>query len=150
MQTFLPLQRGLLSLTIGLGLTCVSCGRGSQPLATGEGTAAPVAPLKAGGLPEGFPASPTGYYAAFMNSNNVVLYGKLERVKDGWAVFSDVHFIRSAPDPQNRQVSNQLAKRGQEWHQPAESAVPISSILVLEPVSNDSRVMAMIRDQRAR
>jgi hypothetical protein len=93
------------------------------------------------------PESPSGYYGVY-TSSNVVLFGKLVRADAEWVVLKDVHYIRTNMDPEKKQMANQLVKRNREWHQPSESAIARSQILVVEPVATDSRMMTLIRDMK--
>jgi hypothetical protein len=94
------------------------------------------------------PKSATGYYALYMTTNNIVLYGKLDSLDGRFIRLTDVHYIRSNVDPQKKEVTNQIVRRGSEWHKPEETLVASDQILFVEPVAEDSRVMALIRDIR--
>jgi hypothetical protein len=94
------------------------------------------------------PKSPTGYYAMYMATNNIVLYGKMNTLEGRFIRLTDVHYIRSNVDPQKKEVTNQIIQRGAEWHKPEETLVAADQILFVEPVAEDSRVMALIREIR--
>jgi hypothetical protein len=126
---------GLAAATLGLSACATTPSSSSAPTSTSAAN-----PL----------ASPTEYFAAYLNVNNIILFGKIERSDAEWIVFRDVFFLRTAVDPESKAVKAELTRRDQEGHKPAETAVRRSSLLVLEPVAEGSRIIAMIRDRQPR
>ena len=92
------------------------------------------------------PKSATGYYAFYMTTNNLVLYGKVAKFDEDFIRLTDVHSIHANIDAKTKEVTNSLIRRGAEWHKPEETLVSTEQILFIEPVAEDSRVMALIRD----
>ncbi len=127
------------STTLVLALTAMAaCGNIRGPEAA-TGVAKPVSSL---------PESPTGYYAVFMASNNVVLYGRLEHLDSEYVTLRDVHYIRSNVDRDKREVSNQIVRRSHEWHNPPETVLHTRHIMIIEPVAENSRVIGLIRQMK--
>jgi hypothetical protein len=120
-------------------LTLTSC----ASVQTGAGAKAQTA-----SRPDVIPPSPTGYHALYMDTANIVLYGKVEVLDESFLKLTDVHYIRTNIDQQKKEVSNQVVKRGAEWHRPESTIVNRSHIIFIEPVAEDSRIMALIRDLR--
>jgi hypothetical protein len=87
-------------------------------------------------------------YQAVLLSNGQVFYGKLEQVGSPYPVLTDVYWIRSHVDPQTKQVSNSLVRRGGEWHAPDRMVLNAQHILVIEPVRPDSTVAKLIADSK--
>ena len=56
----------------------------------------------------------------------------------------DVYYVQSATDPQTKQVSNILVKRGKEWHAPDRMILNSNMIVLVEPVNPTSRVAQLI------
>lgn len=78
--------------------------------------------------------------------NNSVYYGKLT----GWGtpnpVLTDVFYIMSKTDPDTKQVSNILIKRGKELHGPDRMYLNPNQIIFVEPVGTDSKVAQLISE----
>jgi hypothetical protein len=135
---------GLLrALIAGLSMLLIACNATDRP--AGPGVDAQDVSSRTTQLR--LPVSATGYYAVYM-SNNVVLFGKLAGADDEWVTLTDVHYIRSNVDPAKKEVANQLMKRSGEWHQPNESAIARQNIVVIEPVTQDSRMMTLIGEMK--
>lgn len=94
------------------------------------------------------PESSTGYYAFFMQ-NGVVLYGKPKSLAGPYISLTEVFYLRTNVDREQKKVNNVLIRRGLEPHGPNASAVAKQHIVVVEPVGNESRIMALIRDAKA-
>ncbi len=96
----------------------------------------------AGAAPEAF-ATP---YQAVVLINNSVYYGKLS----GWGtsnpVLTDVFYIVSKTDPDTKQVSNVLIKRGKELHGPDRMYLNPTQVILVEPVGTDSKVAQLITE----
>jgi hypothetical protein len=87
-------------------------------------------------------------YQAVLLSNGQVFYGKLEQAGSPYPILTDVYWIRSQVDPQSKQVSNSLVRRGGEWHAPDRMVLNAQHILVIEPVRPDSTVAKLIADSK--
>jgi hypothetical protein len=60
-----------------------------------------------------------------------------------------VFYLRTNVDREQKKVNNVLIRRGAEPHGPSASAIAKQHIVVVEPVGNESRIMALIRDAKA-
>lgn len=96
------------------------------------------------------PKSATGYYAFYMATNNIVLYGKVSKFGEDFVHLNDVHYIRTNIDQKTKEVTNSIIRRGAEWHKPDETLISAEQILFVEPVAADSRVMVLIRDLKTK
>ncbi len=85
-------------------------------------------------------------YQAVVLINNSVYYGKLA----GWGtpnpVLTDVFYIAQKTDPETKQVSNVLIKRGKELHGPDRMYLNPSQVILVEPVGTDSKVAQLINE----
>ena len=88
---------------------------------------------------------PTPYQAVLL-SNNSVYYGKLAGYGTPNPVLTDVYYIVSKTDPDTKQVSNVLVKRGKELHGPDRMYLNASQIVFVEPVGTDSKVAQLINE----
>ena len=85
-------------------------------------------------------------YQAVLLSNGAVYYGKLAGYGTQHPVLTDVFYILSKTDPENKQVTNVLVKRGKELHGPDRMYLNASQIVFVEPVGPDSKVAQLINE----
>lgn len=89
-------------------------------------------------------ATPTGYYAFFLN-NNLIVYGKSSNVGSKMVRITDVYYVRTNIDPSTKEVSSNVIKRGQEWHAPDQMLVNADNIILVEPVGKGSKIDELLR-----
>jgi len=85
-------------------------------------------------------------YQAVLLSNNSVYFGKLAGFGTPSPVLTDVFYIVSQTNPETKQVTNVLVKRGKELHAPDRMYLNASSIVFVEPVGTDSKVAQLIAE----
>jgi hypothetical protein len=85
-------------------------------------------------------------YQAVLLSNNSVYYGKLAGFGTPSPVLTDVFYIVSQTNPETKQVTNVLVKRGKELHGPDRMYLNANSIVFVEPVGTDSKVAQLIEE----
>jgi hypothetical protein len=61
----------------------------------------------------------------------------------------EVFFVQQKADPQKKEVKNLLMKRGGEWHTPDFMRINARHVVLIEPVSPDSRVAHLIKEAKA-
>ena len=88
--------------------------------------------------------SMTTPYQAVLLSNGSAYFGQLEGLGTPFPVLRDVFYVQSSQDPQTKQVSNILVKRGKEWHAPDRMILNSNMIVLVEPVNPTSRVAQLI------
>ena len=88
--------------------------------------------------------SMTTPYQAVLLSNGSAYFGQLEGLGTPYPVLRNVFYVQSVTDPQTKQVSNILVKRGKEWHAPDRMILNSNMIVLVEPVSPGSRVAQLI------
>jgi hypothetical protein len=86
----------------------------------------------------------TTAYQAVLLSNGSAYFGRLEGLGTDYPVLRDVFYVQSSQDPQTKQVSNILVKRGKEWHAPDRMILNARMIVLVEPVNPTSRVAQLI------
>ena len=79
-------------------------------------------------------------------SNGAVYYGKLAGYGTRHPVLTDVFYILSKTDPDSKQVTNVLVKRGKELHGPDRMYLNASQIIFVEPVGPNSKVAQLINE----
>jgi hypothetical protein len=89
-------------------------------------------------------AEKTKGYSAVLLDNNSVYFGKIADLGTDYPVLTDVFYIQSSVNPQTKQQSNILVKRGKEWHAPDKMIIHASHIVMIEPVSPGSTVAKLI------
>jgi hypothetical protein len=93
------------------------------------------------------PKFPTEFQAILLSTGQVY-YGKLEGFGTAYPVLRDVFYVKSQADPNTKQVTNILVRRGSEWHGPDRMYINPASIIVVEPVSQGSQVAKLIAEQQ--
>lgn len=87
-------------------------------------------------------------YQAVVLNNGQVFFGKLENPNAQYPVLRDVFYIVSQANPETKQVTNTLVRRGKELHGPEFMIINRQSILLIEPVKEDSQVAKFIAEQK--
>ena len=95
------------------------------------------------------PAFSTPYQAVIL-TNGQVYFGQLENLSSQYPTLKDVFYIVSQANPETKQVANILVRRGKELHGPEYMVLNRQSILMIEPVKEDSQVARLIAEQKAR
>jgi hypothetical protein len=90
---------------------------------------------------------PTPYQAVLL-SNGSVYFGKLEGYGGPHPVLKEVYYIVSQTNPETKQVSNVLVKRGKELHQPDRMYLNANQIIFVEPVGLSSKVADLIQQSK--
>jgi hypothetical protein len=85
-------------------------------------------------------------YQAVLLINGQLYFGRLEGYGTSNPVLTEVYYVQSSVDPQTKQQSNILTKRGKDWHGPDRMYINPQQIVIVEPVSPDSRVGELIKD----
>jgi hypothetical protein len=89
-------------------------------------------------------------YQAVILMNGQTLFGKLEKAGSAYPTLSDVFYIQNQVNPETKQVSMSLVKRGKEWHEPDYTTINAAHILFIEPVKPDSRLGKLIAEYKNR
>ncbi len=94
----------------------------------------------------------TEYTAVFLD-NGQVFVGKLEKAEPSYIRLTDVYYIKSwvvqDKDDQSKAIRNTISMRSSEANNPAFTYINTQHILVIEPVSSNSKVSELIRKARA-
>lgn len=90
-------------------------------------------------------ANLTGDYHAVALTNGAVYIGQLSKSDTGMPVLRNVYYVHCETDKDTKQVTNVLVKRGKEWHGPDRMYLNPAHILLIEPVSSNSRVADLVR-----
>jgi small nuclear ribonucleoprotein (snRNP)-like protein len=88
---------------------------------------------------------PTPYQAVLL-SNGAVYYGKLQGFGTPHPVLTNVFYIVTSTDPNTKQTSNVLVKRGKELHAPDRMYLNPNSIVFVETVGAGSKVAQLISE----
>jgi hypothetical protein len=86
-------------------------------------------------------------YQAVLLTSGMVYYGKLEGMGTPNPVLRDIYYVQSAVNPDTKQQTNILVRRGREWHKPDRMYLNPAHILLVEPVAIDSQVAQFIAQQ---
>jgi hypothetical protein len=88
---------------------------------------------------------PTPYQAVLL-ANGAVYYAKVQGYGTPNPVLIDVFYIVTQTNPETKQTSNVLVKRGKELHGPDRMYVNPNQIVFVEPVGPGSKVAQLIAE----
>jgi hypothetical protein len=77
--------------------------------------------------------------------NGSVYFGHLQNYSSRDPILVDVYYVVSQTNPETKQTSNVLVKRGKELHAPDRMYLNPSQILFVEPVGVDSKIAQLIK-----
>ncbi len=97
----------------------------------------------------GAPTFDTPYQAILLDTG-LVYYGKISGLDTDFPVLHEVYYIQQTTDPQTKQVSSVLIRRGNEWHGPSETVLNARHIVMVEPVGKDSKVAQLIAQEQSK
>ena len=86
---------------------------------------------------------PTPYQAVLL-TNGSVYFGRLQGYSSRQPILTEVYYVVSQTNPESKQVSNILVKRGKELHEPDRMYLNPNQILFVEPVGTNSKVAQLI------
>ncbi len=89
----------------------------------------------------------TEYQAVFLD-NGQAFFGKVEGAGSPYPVLREAYYVQSQVSKENNQVTGILIKRGKEWHAPDMMYLNARHIILIEPVSPDSRVAQLISEAK--
>ncbi|MGH9454764.1 MAG: hypothetical protein ACRD2O_12430 [Terriglobia bacterium] len=87
-------------------------------------------------------------YQAVLLDNGQVYYGKIQGLETAYPVLTDVYYVKSQVNPETKEVSNVLIRRGNEWHAPDRMFLNANHIVLMEPVNPKSKVAQLIAASR--
>ena len=87
-------------------------------------------------------------FQAVLLDTGLVYYGKISGLDTAYPVLRDVYYIQQSTDPQSKQVSNVLIRRGNEFHGPSMTVLNVRHIVMVEPVGTNSKVAQLIAEQQ--
>jgi len=90
----------------------------------------------------------TTTYQAVLLANGSVYFGHLQNYSSRDPILVDVYYVVSQTNPETKQTSNVLVKRGKELHAPDRMYLNPSQILFVEPVGVDSEISQLIEQAK--
>ena len=90
----------------------------------------------------------TEYQLVVMN-NGQYFIGKIEKAGSAYPVLKNVFYIRQQMDPKTKQMTAGFFKRSMEPHAPNMMYINASSISLIEPVSPDSQMAKLIKQNES-
>ena len=91
------------------------------------------------------PKFDTSYQAVYL-ANGQVFFGKLSGAESEHPRLDDVFYVQTQVNPETKQATSILIRRGKEWHGPSYMYLNGRSILLMEPVGPDSKVAQLIAE----
>ena len=87
-------------------------------------------------------------YQAVLLTNGSVYFGHLQDYGTSHPVLTDVYYVVSQGNPETKQVTNSLIKRGKELHEPDRMYLNPNQIVFVESVGPNSKVAQLIAEQQ--
>jgi hypothetical protein len=89
-------------------------------------------------------------YQAVLLDNGQVYYGHIAGLDSDYPVLTDVFYVQTGTNPETKQPSNILLKRGREWHAPDKTMLSARHIVTIEPVTAGSAVANLIHQAESK
>ena len=89
-------------------------------------------------------------YAAVLLDNNQVYFGKLANSGAPFPELTDVYYIQSQVNQETKAVTSILVRRGNEVHGPDRMFLNERHIILIEPVSANSKVAQLIAEDKSK
>lgn len=83
------------------------------------------------------------YYAVLLNGGQAY-FGKIKDSGNGYFVLTEVHYVQTRVNPETKESTNILIKRGKEVHAPTEMIINTSHVQSVEPVGADSQISKLV------
>jgi hypothetical protein len=93
------------------------------------------------------PSFSSEYQAVFMD-NGQVFFGKIANAGGPNPLLKEVYYISRQQSQDGKEVKSILIKRGNEWHGPDYMYINKQHIVIIEPVSPNSRVAQLIKEAK--
>lgn len=90
------------------------------------------------------PVSFTTPYQAVLLTSGSAYFGRLEGYGTSRPVLKEVYYIVTQTNPETKQTSNILVKRGKELHEPDRMYLNPNQIIAVEPVGPNSQIAQQI------
>jgi len=87
-------------------------------------------------------------YQAVLLTNGSVYFGHLQDYGTSHPLLTDVYYVVSQGNPETKQVTNSLIKRGKELHEPDRMYLNPNQIVFVESVGPNSKVAQLIAEQQ--
>ena len=89
-------------------------------------------------------------YQAVLLVNGSVYFGRLEGYGTRFPALLDAYYVQSSTNPETKQVTNVLVKRGKELHGPDRMYLNPNQIILVEPVGTSSKVAQLISESKTK
>ena len=88
-------------------------------------------------------------YQAVLLTNGQVFYGKSKFEGTDYLLLKNVFYVRRQVNPETKQVSNTVLKKGAEWHGAEQMHINTRHIIAIEPVAPESQLARVIKEANA-
>jgi len=103
---------------------------------------------KSGGGESGFKME--GDYQAVFLDNGQVFFGKLSDIGSDYPLLKEIFYVQTQTNPETKEVRSILIKRGNEWHGPTSMRLNSRHVVIIEPVSSESKVAKLIAEAKTK
>lgn len=98
------------------------------------------------GQPQASPVKFATEYQAVFLDNGQVYFGKLENPESTYPLLRNVFYVQSQVNQETKQTVSLLVKRGKEWHEPDVMYLNQRHVVMVEPVTLNSRLGQLIKE----
>jgi hypothetical protein len=77
-------------------------------------------------------------------------FGKIEKIGTRYIEMTDVYYVHNQQNPETKEVQSILVKRGKEWHGPDRMYINTAHVLMIEPVTVDSKLEKLIKEIKSK
>lgn len=89
-------------------------------------------------------------YQGVLLVGGMAYFGKIEKIGPHYIEMTDVYYIQNSQNPETKEVQSILVKRGKEWHGPDRMYINCNHVLMIEPVSQDSKLAQSIKELKSK
>ena len=89
-------------------------------------------------------------FHAVLIDNNSVYFGRVENLGGPYIVLRQVYYVRTRVNPETKETTNELIRRGGEWHGPDRMIIDARHVVFIEPVTPGSQVAKLIAEDMAK
>ena len=87
-------------------------------------------------------------YQAVLLDSGFAYFGKIDEMNRSFITVTDVFYIQTTASPDGKPAASVLVKRGKELHGPDRMYINTRHIIMIEPVSPDSKVAQIIKEEK--
>lgn len=89
-------------------------------------------------------------YQGVLLINGTGYFGKIEKIGPRFVTMTEVYYVKNQQNPETKEVQSLLVKRGKEWHAPDRMFINMEHVIMIEPVTQESKLYKIIKDLKTK